>query len=123
VHEAEAEVSMMQKEIVLLNEELENTEIRAPIDGIVSTPFVERKLNQSLAAGDELCKLVDVSHVTVEMQVPEKEMADVHPGNPVSMTFRSFPSLDLSGRVDFIAPVAQTVNGQQNVVVRSELPN
>jgi hypothetical protein len=25
--------------------------------------------------------------------------------------------------VDFIAPVAQTINGQQMVVVRSELPN
>jgi hypothetical protein len=66
---------------------------------------------------------VDLSHVTIEMQVPEKEMVDVRPGNPVWMKARSLPSVDLQGRVDFIAPVAQTVNGQQMVVVRSELPN
>ena len=36
---------------------------------------------------------------------------------------RSLPSIDLQGRVDFIAPVATTVNGQQMVVVRSELQN
>ena len=57
------------------------------------------------------------------MQVPEKEMADIRPGNPVSMKARSLPSVDLQGRVDFIAPVAQTVSGQQMVVVRSELQN
>jgi len=41
----------------------------------------------------------------------------------VWMKARSLPSIDLQGRVDFIAPVAQTVNGQQMVVVRSELQN
>ncbi len=64
-----------------------------------------------------------MARVIVEMQVPEKELADVRPGNPVFMKARSLPSLDLEGRVDFIAPVAQSVNGQQMVVVRSELQN
>src|SRR5262245_18635118 len=57
------------------------------------------------------------------MQVPEKEMVDVRPGNPVWMKARSLPSVDLQGRVDFIDPVAQTINAQQMVVVRSELEN
>jgi len=123
IGQAEAEVRKLEAQVELLNQELEKTEIRAPIDGIVTTPFVERKLNQSLSAGDELCRLVDISRVTIEMLVPEKEMADVRPGNPITMKPRSFPSADLHGRVDFIAPVAQTVNAQQMVVVRSEIPN
>jgi multidrug efflux pump subunit AcrA (membrane-fusion protein) len=123
IHQVEAEVKKLRDQVALLEQELQKTDVRAPIDGVVSTPFVERKLNQSLAAGDELCRLVDISRVTVEMQVPEKEMADVHPDNPVVVLPRSFPSVDLRGRVDFIAPVAETVNGQQVVVVRSELPN
>jgi hypothetical protein len=57
------------------------------------------------------------------MEVPEKDLSDVRPGNPVTMKARSLPSVNLEGRVDFIAPVAQTVNGQQMVVVRSELQN
>jgi len=109
--------------VAILDQELGKTEIRAPIDGIVATPFVERKLNQHLSPGDELCRIVDMARVIVEMQVPEKELADVRPGNPVFMKARSLPSLDLEGRVDFIAPVAQSVNGQQMVVVRSELQN
>ena len=113
----------MTENVELLDQELDKTEIKAPIDGIVTTSFVERKLNQHLDPGDELCDIVDITRVTVEMQVPEKEMSDVQPGNPVWMKARSLPSVDLQGRVDFIAPVTQNVNGQQMVVVRSELSN
>ena len=123
IRQTEADVSKLTNEIALLDQELEKTEIRAPIDGVVATAFVERKLNQHLDPGEELCRIVDVARVTVEMLVPEKELADVRPGNPIWMKARSLPSVDLQGRVDFIAPVAQTVNAQQMVVVRSELQN
>ncbi len=123
IRQVEADVQKLTNEIALLDQELSKTEIRAPIDGIVTTPFVERKLNQHLDPGEELCRIVDVSRVVVEMSVPEKEMADVRTGNVVWMKARSLPGVDLQGRVDFIAPVAQTVNGQQMVVVRSELEN
>jgi putative peptide zinc metalloprotease protein len=123
IRQVEADVDKLAEEVTLLEQELGKTEIRAPIDGIVTTPFVERKLSQHLDAGDELCKIVDISRVIVEMQVPEKELLDVRPGNPVRMTARGLPSVDLQGRVDFIAPIAQTVNSQQMVVVRSELQN
>lgn len=123
IRQAEAEVGKLAKEVALLDQELGKTEIRAPIAGIVTTPFVERKVNQHLDPGEELCRIVDIERVTVEMQVPEKELADVRLGNPVWMRARSLPSVDLQGRVDFIAPIAQTVNGQQMVVVRSELQN
>ena len=119
----EADVDRLSNQVRILDQELGKTEVRAPIDGVVATPFVERKLNQHLSPGDELCRIVDMARVIVEMQVPEKELADVRPGNPVFMKARSLPSVDWQGRVDFIAPVAQSVSGQQMVVVRSELQN
>src|SRR5437016_10797198 len=67
IRQVEADVDKLTKEVALLDQELGKTEIRAPIDGIVATPFVERKLNQHLAPGDDLCKIVDISRVSVEM--------------------------------------------------------
>jgi len=118
-----SDIEALSKRIALLDQELSKTEIRASIDGIVTTPYMERKLNQHLEPGGELCKIMDITRVTVEMQVPEKELADVRHGNPVWMNARSLPPQGLQGRVDFIAPVAQTVNGQQMVIVRSQLQN
>jgi putative peptide zinc metalloprotease protein len=123
IRQAQADLAKLEQEREILAQELEKTDIVAPIDGIVTTPFVERKMNQHLDPGDELCRIADIAHVTVEMQVPEKEMADVYSGNPVTMRARSLPTTDLEGRVDFIAPVAQTIAGQQMVIVRSDLPN
>jgi putative peptide zinc metalloprotease protein len=123
IRQAQADLAKLKQEREILAQELEKTEIIAPIDGVVTTPFVERKLNQHLDPGDELCRIADIAHVTVEMQVPEKEMADVHPGNPITMRARSLPTTDLEGRVDFIAPVAQTIAAQQMVIVRSDLSN
>jgi multidrug efflux pump subunit AcrA (membrane-fusion protein) len=123
IRQVEADVDKLSREVALLDQEMVKTEIRAPIDGVVATPFVERKQKQHLDPGEEVCKIVDISHVTAEMQVPEKEMSDVLLGNPVHLKARSLAAVDLQGRVDFIAPVAQTVNSQQMVAVRSELPN
>jgi putative peptide zinc metalloprotease protein len=123
VRQKEAEVNKLESQIQLLNQELAKTEIRAPVDGVIATPFVERKLHQYLDPGDEFCRIVDIDHVWIEMMVPEKELADVHAGNTVWMKVRGFPAMDLQGHVDSIAPVAQTLNGQQMVPVRTELPN
>jgi len=123
IRQAEAEVQKLEQQVSILNQELARTDVRAPIDGVVTTPFIERRLNQMLKPGDELLRLVDIGRVTIEMQVPEKEMADVKQGSRVTMAPRIFPGLFLEGRVDFISPVAQTVSGQQMVTVRSELPN
>jgi multidrug efflux pump subunit AcrA (membrane-fusion protein) len=123
IRQSEADVAKLAKQVEILDQELGKTEIRAPIDGVIATPFIERKLNQHLDPGEELARIVDLSRVTIEMQIPEKELAEVRPGNPVTMKARSLPAADFQGRVDFIAPVAQTQNGQQTVVVRSELQN
>ena len=123
IRQVEADVDKLSKRVALLDQELSKTEIRAPIDGIVTTPFVERKLNQHLDPGEQLCQIVDISRVAVQMLVPEKELVDVRAGNPIWMKARSLPYVDLQGRVDFIAPVAESVEGQQMVVVRSELQN
>jgi multidrug resistance efflux pump len=123
IREVQAEVTKLESQLAILDAELTKTDVRSPIDGIVATPFVERKLNQYLEAGDEFCRIVDTRQVTVEMQVPENELSEVKPGNRVVMNVRSFPTDDFEGRVDFIAPVAQTVLDQQMVVVRSELDN
>jgi putative peptide zinc metalloprotease protein len=123
IRETQAEVQKLESLVASLSQEISKSEIRAPIDGTVVTPFPERKRNQKLAAGDEFVRLVDTEGVMVEMLVPEKELEDVKRGNVVTLTMRSLPDQEFKGRVDFIAPVAQTVNGQQVIAVRTQLSN
>jgi putative peptide zinc metalloprotease protein len=123
IRQLEAEVAKLEAQLELLKQELAKGEIKAPIDGVVTTPFVDRQINQYLESGAELCRIADTNRVTAEMLVPEKEFEDVRYGNPVTLRLRSFPSREFAGRVEFIAPVAQTVEGAQMVTVRADLPN
>ena len=123
IRETQAAVEKSETLIASLNLEIAKSEIRATIDGMVATPFPERKLNQRLAAGEELVRLIDTTSVRVEMMVTEKDLEEVQPGNVVRLTARSSSRQEIEGRVDFIAPVAQTVTGQQMIAVRSKIPN
>jgi multidrug efflux pump subunit AcrA (membrane-fusion protein) len=85
----------------------------------VTTEFPEHKQGQRLAAGDEFVRLVNTTGVIAQLLVPEKEYADVKEGSVVWLKLRSLPKADFQGRLDFIAPVVETVNGEQMVVVRT----
>jgi putative peptide zinc metalloprotease protein len=123
IREAEADVTKLESLLKSLQQEIAKSEILAPIDGTVATPFPERMRGQKLATGSEFIRLVDTAGVTVEIHVPEKELEDVKPGNIVKLTFNSFPNADFQGRVDSIAPVAATVENQQMVRVLTQLGN
>ena len=123
IQQRQAEVQTLESQQKILHAEIEKSQIRSPISGTVVTPFIERLLNRHLLPGDELARIVDVDRVWAEMVVPEKEMADVHPGSPVMLKVRSYPARDFEGRVDFIAPVAETIGPARYVKVRTELPN
>jgi len=123
IEQLRADVNRLSAQLDLLTRERAKTEIRAPIDGKVTTPFVEQKLNQFLESGQELLRLLNTSRVRAEMMVPEKELADVRLGNDVWMRVRKYANRDFHGRVDFIASAAETVDGRQMLAVRAELPN
>jgi putative peptide zinc metalloprotease protein len=120
IREKQAEIDKLETLLAAVSKEIGKSEIRAPIDGIVATPFPERKVGQKLAAGDEFIRLVNTSGVIAKMLVPEKEHADVKPGSVVWLKVRGQDHLDFEGRVDFIAPIVETVEGQQMVVVRTQ---
>ena len=123
ISETNAEIKKLESLQAFLMQEIERSRILAPINGIVATPFPERRLNEKLAAGAEFVRLVETAAVTAEMFVPEKELEDIKEGNVVWFKVRSLPDKDFEGRVEVIAPVVQTINGQQMIMVRTRLLN
>jgi multidrug resistance efflux pump len=104
----------------LLKDELAKMEIKAPIDGVVATPDVEKKRNTHLEVGEPFCLIVDRHEIRAEMLVPEKEVADVEIGDQVWMKLDGYTSEDIPGRVDFISDVVKTTpEGERVIVVRS----
>jgi len=121
IREAQAEVDKSTAMLASLKEEIGKLEIRAESDGTVATPRPEYMKGRKLAAGDELIRLVDTTGLKAELLVPEKEIEDVQLGYVIWLKARGLPQQDFQGRVDFIAPVVQVVDGQRMIIVRSDL--
>jgi putative peptide zinc metalloprotease protein len=119
----EASVKKLEEKLNLLTKELEHLKILSPIDGVVATPHLKDKIGKYLDKGDLFCDIVSEGVVIVEMPVPEKEIADVRVGYPITIKVRGYPSRSFEAHVKSIAPIAVETNGERKVMVQGELPN
>ncbi|MGA9497142.1 MAG: HlyD family efflux transporter periplasmic adaptor subunit, partial [Terriglobales bacterium] len=86
----------------LLAQEVKQLQLRSPIDGSVVTPRPEDLLGSHLNAGVTAVEIADLSSLRARLYVPESEMREVRPGQPVSLRPDSF-FRSISGVVGEIA--------------------
>jgi len=127
----------LQRKLSVAQKRAQELEIRAPIDGVVTTSNVDQEAGKYLSAGDEFARLVDRSTMKARILVQDRELPDVQPGAPAKVKVLPFPYRTYSGHVDKILPaaaldhpVAQTEKlerlGQELanfVAVEMEIPN
>jgi putative peptide zinc metalloprotease protein len=123
VQVTEAQVAKLEEKLKILSHQLEYLKILSPIDGVVTTPHLKEHLGEYLNKGDRFCDIVSEGTVLVEMPVPEKEIADVHFGLPITLKVRGYPKADFSAKIKGIAPIAVEGARERTVMVQGELTN
>ncbi|MGE5347553.1 MAG: efflux RND transporter periplasmic adaptor subunit, partial [Acidithiobacillales bacterium] len=109
--------------ILLAQNRLARTEIRAPVAGIVVTPRLEEKTGQFLASTAEFCLLADISEVTVEVAVPESEAAQLRVGEPLWAKVNPYPGRTFRGTVQHIAAAVHQEGEERFVIAESRIQN
>jgi multidrug resistance efflux pump len=117
------DMEILKKKREFYLSQLEDTEIRSPIAGVVATPYLEYRLDENIEPGTELCEVVDTREIIAEIMVPEKEAGDIQPGNVVKLKAQGYPGESFWGRVTEIATAAQTDGDRRIVRVRTRLYN
>jgi Cu(I)/Ag(I) efflux system membrane fusion protein len=91
----------------------------SPANGVV---LEKRVINgQRVAAGEELYRIADLSHVWVIADIAESDLAAISLGTTAAVTFRAYMSEPVEGKVTFIYPDIRTET--RTARVRIELPN
>jgi membrane fusion protein (multidrug efflux system) len=85
--------------------QLAHTVVRAPMDGIV-TNVPSLQVGQYLAAATPAFSIVSTNHVWVEASPKETELTYVRPGQHVTVSVDSYPSVVWQGEVDSISPAS-----------------
>ncbi len=102
--QADAEVQSAQADLDAAKLDLDNTVIRAPVDGVVGNRSAE--VGAYLRAGSQAMVVVPLSAVYVVANFKETQIAEIRPGQSVTITVDAYPGLELRGRVESFAPAS-----------------
>jgi HlyD family secretion protein len=118
---ATAKAAAVRAQIDLENARIsrEDTDVRAPISGIIIEKGVERgqvvaSATSNVGGGTTLMKMADMSLVQVKTLVDETDIGKIKPGMEATVTVDAYPNRPFRGTVLKIEPLATV---QQNVTM------
>ncbi|MGH7527231.1 MAG: efflux RND transporter periplasmic adaptor subunit [Gemmatimonadales bacterium] len=116
---AKAEVVRAQVAVDNARDQLDDTDVRAPIAGTIIEKSVERgqvisSPTRDVGGGTVLLKMADLNLVQVRTLVDETDIGKIRVGERATVTVDAFPNRPFEGSVLKIEPQAQT---EQNVTM------
>ena len=108
----EKSIEVALKNVVLREQELEDTNIRAPFKGVVIAKAAQPgEMISPVSAGGGftrtgICTIVDMDSLEVQVDVNEKFINRVSPLQPATVTLVSYPETQLPAEVIAIIPTA-----------------
>ncbi len=116
---ANAEVIRARVSLETMRDQLDDTNVRAPINGTIIEKQVERgqvisSPTNDVGGGTVLLKMADLNLVQVRTLVDETDIGKIQPGQRATVTVDAFPNRPFQGTVLKIEPQALT---EQNVTM------
>jgi RND family efflux transporter MFP subunit len=118
VSNAQAQVAAAKSRRKSVQQQLDDTAIKAPFSGIVSDKPAHQ--GDVVSPGTPIVTIIDPSSMRLEAAVPADQIGQVRAGAAVPFRVRGFPE-QVTGHVDRLSPAADPITRQ--VVVFVSLPN
>jgi len=110
-----AEKARMQKAV----EDLEDTQILAPFDGMVTSRDVSR--GQYITRGQKLTEIVDLHQLKLECFAPERYAGRLTQGMRVTFETVAYPGRRFQGEVYFVSPQVDVTN--RTILIKAIIDN
>ncbi len=98
--------------------ELSYSTVTAPISGVIASRSI--KTGNFVQINTPIFRIVDDSRLEATLNVPEREIATLRAGQPVTLVADALPGRSFSGTVDRIAPVVDSGSGTFRVITAFE---
>jgi RND family efflux transporter MFP subunit len=108
----EADIIVAERTVATWQQQLEDTVVRAPYSGIVTTKNAQAgEMISPLSAGGQftrtgICTIVDMESLEIEIDVSESYINRVQPSQPVDATLDAYPEWKIPCKVIAIIPTA-----------------
>jgi membrane fusion protein (multidrug efflux system) len=116
---AVAQAAAAEARAQLLENNLADTSIRAPFDGVVSERAVS--VGEYVQPPTRVVTLVAMDPLRLELSVPESSAAAVHKDLPLEFTLTAAPGQVFRSKVEFVGPGLR--RGSRDLIVEALVPN
>lgn len=112
LEQQQADVTVAERQIAYWQQQLDDTIIRAPFSGIVTSKNAQPgEMISPVSAGGGftrtgICTIVDMQSLEIEIDVNESYINRVEPGQPVEATLDAYPDWKIPCKVIAIIPTA-----------------
>jgi multidrug efflux pump subunit AcrA (membrane-fusion protein) len=105
---AEQNLAVAQAAVVVHQRLEDDTVIRAPFDGVVTSTNAQpgQIVSPQFSGGGGLAEIVDMNSLEVDVDVSENFISRVHPGQPARITLDAYPDWHIPAHVIAIIPTA-----------------
>ena len=101
------ELAQAQATLDVAQNDLDNTVIKAPVDGVVGNKGVQT--GQYVKVGTQLMAVVPLPQVYIVANFKETQLENMRPGQPVEISIDAYPNHKLIGTVESFAPASGAV--------------
>jgi HlyD family secretion protein len=102
---AQAQLEQAKIASKLLDKQVADCTVTAPIDGTVTNKLVEA--GEFVGTGSPIAVLSNLTSVSVTIYVSEAELGRIRIGGNASVSIDTFPGRSFPGKVSYISPVAE----------------
>jgi membrane fusion protein (multidrug efflux system) len=114
------DLEALQAAYNLASLELDYTQIRAPIDGVVSERFV--KLGNTIRVGDAAFRVTGLDPLVADMHVPEREYRRIKAGQPVAIDIDALSGQETLAAVTRVSPIVDPDTGTFKITIEIRDP-
>ena len=109
------DLEALQAAYNLANLELDYTQIRAPIDGVVSERFI--KIGNTIKAGDPIFHVTSLSPLVAYLHVPEREYHQIAAGQPAGIRIDALGGDPILAYVTRVSPIVDPATGTFKITI------
>jgi membrane fusion protein, multidrug efflux system len=105
--EAARTLDQLKTSLAKAERDLSFTTIRAPFEGVIGNRAIQS--GDYVQSGQRLASLVPLDDVYIDANFKETQLADLHPGQPVSIAVDALDGHAIAGTVESVAPASGSV--------------
>ena len=116
-------IDQADAEIGLLDEQIRRTRLEAPFDGLVVSGDLSQSIGSAVTRGETLLTIAPADAYRVILQVDERQIADLTPGQDGALRVTALPDQTFPVAIEKITPVATYAEGATTFEVEALFTN